>query len=226
MDNRDKILSELNEIAPTLLTLNKNVYTIPEGYFNNFTVELNAIIKAEEFLSALDKPFQVFQVPDDYFQTLPESIISKIRLPQTECFEELKEIAPSLNLISKKNIYTVPEAYFNNLKLEAPFEKASTGKIVFLRKTRRLISYAAAALIAGVLVTGAFFYPGNNSSFDVSKEVNKLSDDELNNYLETSHSISFFDDTMIMNQETPNIQEHLQLISDWELQQYLEENGS
>lgn len=226
MDNRDTILSELKEIAPTLLTLNKNVYTVPDGYFNKFADELNANIKTQEFLVSIDKQAQVFQVPDDYFQKLPQSILSKIRLNETECYDELEEIAPSLNLISKENLYTVPEVYFNNLKFDVPSEKVSTGKIVFLRKTRRLISYAAAAIIAGVLVTGAFFYPDNNTSFDVSKEVNKLSDAELNSYLDTSHSVSFFDDTMLLNQETPNIQEHLQLISDLELQQYLEESGS
>ena len=226
MNNRDTILSELEQIAPALLNLNKCVYTIPDGYFNNFAAELIAIINTEDFLSESKKTVQTFQVPDTYFEDLPRAIMAKIRNKNSECYSELEEIASSLNFISNKDIYTVPKGYFDNLIPKVPSEKNSGAKIVFLRKTRRLISYAAAAVMAGVLVTGAYFYPSNKASFDVSKEVNKLTDDELNNYLDTSHSFSFFDDTMNINTEAPNIQENLQLISDQELQQYLEENGS
>ncbi len=226
MDNSETILSELQEIAPTLITLNKNVYTTPTGYFNNFANELLGCINADALLAEAKKTAPVFQVPDNYFDTLAGSIIQKIKQQNNEYFVELEEVAPLLNTINKKNIYSLPQGYFEHLNIIIPAKKLSGAKVVFLSKTRRLISYAAAAVIAGVLVTGAIFYPGNSASFDVSKEVNKLSDAELNGYLESAHSISFMDDTMILNQESPSIQEHLKLVSDQELQQYLDENGS
>ena len=50
-----------------------------------------------------------FAVPENYFETLPGIILSRI-----EHARELKALSPTLSQIEKKNPFKVPDGYFNN----------------------------------------------------------------------------------------------------------------
>ena len=223
MHKSETILGELKEMTPMLLTLNKNVYTIPDGYFNHFLAGLMDKIKLQP---SWDKSNATYQVPEGYFDNFSASVIEKIQKEDnSSCYEELAQIAPLLNTINKKEVYSVPEGYFNDIEIVIPAVKKTLGKVISLGIARRMVSYAAAAVIAIVLVTGAVFFRTNSSSLDVSKELNKVSNAELNNYLDTAHSVSFLDEPTNLSQDVPNIQENLKLLNDQELQQYLDDNS-
>jgi hypothetical protein len=153
----------------------------------------------------------------------------------------LEQIAPALLTISKKSVFSVPAHYFEKSNFTAiakGSEKNNNGtaKVISMRNTRKWFSYAAAAVIAGVLITGALW---NNSSFtdssnvlSLNKEITNVSDDAIQNYLNNDVNASnYINDTSIIDSDEalPDVQQGLQNFSDEELSGYLkstEENNN
>ncbi len=225
MNNRDVILNELEAISPILAGMGEgNVYVVPAAYFDQFPVEMMEKIKAEELLA--EAKGNSFTVPKGYFDQLAGSVLLKIKgqsQTHTEVFEELEAIAPLLNTIDKRNVFSVPVGYFSKLAINLQKANRPAGKVISM--TRKWVSYAAAAVMAGVLVTGAFLYTDKSSNFE--KELNKLSDEEVINYVDnvTSPVANLDDATSLAGQEFPSVKDHLQTVSDDELKEYLKENG-
>lgn len=146
-----------------------------------------------------------FHVPAGYFETLPEKI-----LEQTGPF----------SVVGKGHPYEVPAGYFEGLPEQllartrnlSAEESSSSGKLVSLF-FRKIMPYAAAALLGGVLVTGAFIFtdqrnggsrfsgessnitashtilsPDNDLYQDISRKMQSLSDEEINRYLDENTS--------------------------------------
>jgi hypothetical protein len=110
--------------------------------------------------------------------------------------EELEVIAPLLKNISRQPVQSVPEGYFEQLSIKLPAQSAPVVKMSLVRKW---MGYAAAALVAGILVTAGFIFTDSDvqrfnyeqySRIDVPAEMNKLSDDELQSYLTTATVLS------------------------------------
>lgn len=214
-----QIINELKAIAPQIALMQQvDVYTVPKNYFDNLAPKIVEHIKTKIFL--LEAKSSTFKVPKDYFKTLPNLIFSKINSTESEVAVEFQEATSFLNSINKKNIYTVPINYFENFTV--PKIKKETTKIISFGIARRWISYAAAATIASILITGGFLYRTPKNSFDVTIELNNVSDAELNNYIE-NNSVAFFDDSTSLDQELPQLNESLKSVSDEELKQYLKE---
>ncbi len=221
MDTKETILGELREISPTVALISKEqVLTIPDRYFDTLPDSIMDKILTIGFDNAKYSPLTI---PNNYFNDLSSTILTKIKFQQSECFSELEEVAPLLNTINKQAIYTVPIDYFQNLNVGIKTSKKPTATIISFRNTRKWISYAAAAVMAGMLVTGAYLYTDRPASFDLSKEVNKLSDDELNSYINSDHSVVITPDSINLGSST-DVQSNLKLVSDEELKQYLEDN--
>lgn len=83
----------------------------------NIFCNLNSI-KETRRLKSFSRPFTV---PPGYFDDLPLIIIKKLQ-PQI-VNEELQEIAPSLQNISKLSPFTVPKHYFKDLSATGQFRK-------------------------------------------------------------------------------------------------------
>ncbi len=117
MEQKQNILAELTQISQAVATIgNRNVYTVPAGYFDNLAEEVLAKVQLAP-LQALPMPFSV---PAGYFDSLAGNIMDKIRaqeqaVPQSAVFEELQQLAPLFNTYGKKVPYSVPEGYFDNL---------------------------------------------------------------------------------------------------------------
>ena len=94
-----------------------------------------------------------YAVPEGYFNALPNLVMARIKAGQNEVAAELNEIAPLLNTISKAPVYAVPEGYFNQLSAPVP-----VAKVVKMGGSRRWMQLAVAAVTMGVLVTGAFLF--------------------------------------------------------------------
>jgi oligoribonuclease (3'-5' exoribonuclease) len=175
-----------------------------------------------------------------YFEGLPAAILAHVKnnAVTSEVQAELDEIAPLLNTISKQNIFTVPAGYFEKADFVSAIQSTKKqGKLVNMRFARRWTQYAAAAVMAGVLVTGAFMFTDTKgtaeyekySNIDVSSELNKVSEDELVNYLDSDEHYASVPDIALAEaggaEETLDDAEPVQVLSDDELSQYLKDNA-
>jgi len=165
---------------------------------------------------------------------LANNILSKIKLTNNtistnEIADELATVAPFLNTINKTNIYHVPENYFETFTVNAAFKKPA--KIInFTNRNRKWFAYAAAAVVTGIIAISILFFNRNNETnpyaqinkINISADISKLTDDEINNYLSASTSGGDFinDHDSDDNQD---VQDYLNNASDEEIQQYLNE---
>ena len=231
LEKNKHIVNELEQVAPILITAHVDtnlVFTIPVNYFRNLSSSILNAIAAENLKQSLNP----YQVPIGYFSNLSSTILNKIA--SDNCIvstidSELQIIAPLLNTISKANIYSVPAGYFNALDLvQAQQPKA---KIIALTSSKMWVKYAVAACLTGVLVAGAFMFNNKKGAvdyaaykkIDVTNSINKLSSEELINYLDNVNSITNANFATTLDIKLPEIQDHIQLISDEELDQYLQE---
>lgn len=235
MDNRAYITEELSPIAPLVAGIGpKELYTVPQGYFASFADAMAERIRIESLLNQASVP--VYEVPDGYFEQLPGSILTTIQ-SATEIKSELEEIAPLLSTIGKENVYGIPADYFvqADLARHARREQAVGAKRVSLRIARRWMQYAAAAVFAGILVTGAFLFTDNPAnieegkypSLDLSSELDKVSEADLLKYLDNPEHVAAAPATVQLATEADmaEVKNHLQNVSDEDLKQYVTENA-
>ncbi len=114
METKANILNELEQISQAVATIgNRNVYSVPDGYFNNLPAEM--LVKVQ-MLNAQAKPMP-YSVPDGYFDSLAGSIMDKIRLKKTT--QTVVENDDNLNedIIPRfvPTPYAVPAGYFESL---------------------------------------------------------------------------------------------------------------
>ena len=192
MNSPNAIQNELNELSSNLPFENKQpVFTVPGGYFENFAAAVWAKIQSQQpnsteewetlspVLAAIPKKMP-FTVPENYFQTLD--------LPD---FTE--PVAPLLAEISRSMPYGVPAGYFENLDRNVRNRIRKPGAPV-VSMTSRIVRYAAAAVVAGLVVTGGIFYFNGNGALDptrqseawVAQKLEKVSNSELETFINTA----------------------------------------
>jgi hypothetical protein len=228
MENRKDILSELQLISPVLAGLEPvNLFRVPDGYFNAFP---------DGILAKITATVETYQVPSGYFEELAGNILLKIKAGSEEIRAELDEVAPLLNTISRREVFSVPAGYFEQANLaETSINTKKDVKVVRMRKANRWMQYMAAAMMAGILVTGAFLFTDTNSDLsneknerlDISSELNKVSDDELVTYVNNpEHAAAAPATTQLASEEElADVKHHIKQVSDEELNLYLKENG-
>lgn len=125
MKNRNNILDELKEVAPTLANLaQSDAYSVPENYFSSLQSKIFTKIKEEEVWEkasdpALSPQLQLlkgkkhFSLPENYFANTTANILSTIR--KEEVVQELQALAPQLATLQKHNAFSVPQNYFSTL---------------------------------------------------------------------------------------------------------------
>lgn len=189
---------EIKNIEPT------NVFRVPEGYFEELPNLIEYRLSENIISSKLPSRNQNFEIPNNYFDTLSDRILTKIsetettqisleNLPKTNVFKVSEdyfdnlETVLKLETLSKENIFQVPDTYFDgfsNQILSKIHQKEDTKvlKVNWWQKSRVMWSAAASVmLIAGFL---AFFLP-NILKSDTEVALNKVSNEEIAKYLET-----------------------------------------
>jgi len=165
-----------------------------------------------------------------YFESLPE-----ILLEQAQFVE---------NHVITNSPYQVPPNYFDGLPsqllhriaaetiVEAPIQK-SPAKIVGFNQVKRWMSYAAAAILAGILITNAFLFTDKPnysdyekySTLDIPSTLNLVSDADLTNYIQNNSHTNGMEELVISeNQALPNLSENINQLSNENLDAYLQEN--
>ena len=238
MENRQNIVQELQDISSLLADMPLvNLYAVPYGYFESLPGIVLDKIRIEALLA--DASAKTFTVPQGYFERLPSTILSQIKAGENRLTEETAEIdivAPFLNMISRQNVYAVPEGYFEQVNFaDAAQNQKKETKVVTLRKARRWMQYAAAAVVAGVLVTGAFLFTDNNNylenekfeRLDVSSGLNTVSEADLVKYLNNPEHVVPSPATTLLasEEELADVKSNIRQLSDEELNQYLKENA-
>ena len=222
MENRQQIIGELTEISPFLAErMAASPYRVPAGYFDALAVAIWQKIQAETVLPTVKN--NAYQVPQGYFEGLSNNILTKIKAGAgNEVEAELAELAPLLHSIPKQTPYVLPVGYFEQLVPARAIPVKKKAKVISL--ARKWTQYAAAAVVAGILVTTAFLVTdntdtlhGNYRGLDVPAELDKVSENELATYLDNPES------AQALNVNGGELQD-IHTISDDELNQFLKEN--
>ena len=175
---------------------------------------LNTNKEEQEFLKGLPKN-NPYSVSDQYFETLSNDIIGKIK----ESDLNTKEEFPLLNTIGKEMPFSIPKGYFENLSIKLPSKEKS--QIVHINYFKRIM--VAASLIGIIFSSIALLNVYRKN--DITAAIKQIKTDELINHLDTAViPIPEIDLEEATPQELAVSQEDLLLASDEDLQDYLNEN--
>jgi hypothetical protein len=214
MQHNNEILEELRLIAPVLAGEEKlYAFQVPRGYFDALGGQMKA-----EFLV----PFNIktpFVIPAGYFETLAEKILSQIEIPVDE---ELAAIAPLLNTLEKKTMYQTPTGYFDQ-PVAVPAQEKTGAKVVSFKGYKRWMQYAAAAMLGGVLVSGAFLFTDSKDYIRADKE-GALNTTQQSHSVLTEEARNGSVRGIVPSVKHPVIAKKAEMLSDDELQNYLDEN--
>jgi hypothetical protein len=243
---------EAMELSPALSGLRHlPVYEAPAGYFEDFAGKMLTHIHASEelagissLLSGISKktPFSApegyFDQPGEYFSKLMGKAGVEAVAPLAGAEEPL---SPLLAGLRDKAVYQVPEGYFDGLAdsiLIKTGKQSGQARIVSVGLGRKWVKYAAAAIVAGMIVMGGWLglhhsaAPGGTGDYAsvLSKELYKATDQEIQNYLEDQddHTLN---DVVTNSSATLEINDSdarnlLGEVPDEELKTYAEEHGA
>jgi hypothetical protein len=171
MNKSTEIWNELNGISPALAAMERvNVFQVPDDYCN----ELDKRICTSVFLHQDEKNMDL-KVPDGYFEGLSNRILLKIKNTFSDSTvteinnvkREIESISPLLFSLNEKNVFTVPDNYFENFNdVISSKLNNSKAKIFSINKERKWWKYAAAAVITGGVLIGALQIFNNQSRQD------------------------------------------------------------
>lgn len=174
MNSRNAIQQELKDLRSSLPLTNTEqpVFTVPEGYFENFAASVLAKVKSQPSVPAADEladlspvlaaiPKQTpYHVPENYFQHLATDLPAFVK----------DEALPEFLTHTKQMPYTVPTGYFDGLAAQVA-AKLTRPKAKVISLSSRVVRYAAAAVLTGVIAVTAFLsVTGNRSGIDPSKQ--------------------------------------------------------
>jgi hypothetical protein len=242
-------VEELGHLSPMLGNMPKQVpYIVPQGYFEGLAAkalqsvsESNIHQNSKEelasispLLSGLKKDIP-FSVPQGYFEGLAEKALqSAIKSNNNQTAkEELATISPFLSGLKKDIPFSVPQGYFDSLTENISKQEIKPVVKVIAFTSRKWFRYAAAAVVAGVIVMAGFLYfggetkePGGTALAKFTRDVKKMND------IQKDDLIDFIDAGMSGNEtvqvdndkKSDEVKNLLQGISEEELKDFKEQS--
>jgi hypothetical protein len=233
-------IEEKASADPVLNINNENIYEVPPGYFEglagtilNRIKETEATDAKEELellspaLSQIEKK-NPFSSPEGYFEEFSDNVVAGVQAIEF-VNEELENLSPVMSSLKENNVYEVPQQYFEKLPAEI-LNKVNhqPAKVVPISFAKKIMRYAAAAVIIGVMAVGAYkvINPSVAPVIDPGPGIAKATEQELENFLNTN-TISLADTTTVISAEISedDTKDLLADVSDEELQKYLEQHG-
>jgi len=239
-----RVKEEETTLSSTLLQANNNPYQVPADYFNNLpAIILNRVktsatdnVKEEldiasPLLGQIGKKMP-FSTPAGYFEELGENAIAGAQAIDF-VNDALENGSPLTNGLKRMQVYHVPAGYFEQLpgRVLKAIKAQQPAKVVSMSFTRRVLRYAAAAVVAGLIVTaGVLFLNRGHKTVEgnqvvvASKDLDSISDDNLENYLQ-NQTPAPAEATLAANSEeltASDMKDMLADVSDEDLQQYIE----
>ena len=211
------------ELSPVLALLkDKPAFQVPEGYF----VELSPVLTVAHDRSA-------YKAPEGYFDRLPDLILERV----TESVTGARIVRMEPQIALEPQIFMEPVM----LDHEAAEETTSGGSAKVLKGHWWKYASAATAAVAACFVL-IFSLPGTDTNHEsvviAERGLSKLSDQDLQAYLDGQHSIlaesedqhampgePVENSTAALYMNEGEVKSLLSGISDDDLQQYMEEHG-
>lgn len=156
--------------------------------------------------------------------------------------EESENLSPLMNSLKMHNVYAVPAGYFENLSVVI-LNKAKAmqpAKLVSMSVGKKMLRYAAAAVVTGIVITAGILFMNRQSSaiipgtlvqaeekiqLETQNKIKGLSDDEISGFID--NQTSSFQDFLSMASSADIDGDDVKLmladIPDAELKQYLTE---
>jgi hypothetical protein len=199
MNSRNAIQEELKELSSFLPYDKQPVFTVPQGYFENFAASVWSRINSQHPMDTADELAELspvlaaiprkmpFTVPENYFSELTDN------LPAMTSNDQLPE---SLQQHHRHMPFTVPTGYFEGVAdsvLAKVKVKKPVGKVVSFGM-RPWMRIAAAAVVTGLIVVSGIAYFGNtgksidpNSQPDewISQKLKNINSKELDEFIRT-----------------------------------------
>jgi len=173
-----------------------------------------------------------FTVPENYFETLPEEVESRIVLetlsiqPNWEVPQgyfdnlgadiETRIAVDRLKSLVSNDGFAVPVNYFEDLQLKTIAKTKASGKVRFLQSN--VYRYAAAACVT--IVAGAALWLNLGKHPSEQQQLAKISDQEIMNYLQL-HADATDLTTLVENSADPTLGTEAHELSTEELEDYL-----
>ncbi|MEO8582771.1 MAG: hypothetical protein ABI415_03180 [Flavitalea sp.] len=179
-----------------------------------------------------------FSLPAGYFEELAEQVLRRIRTDEAQTpSEEIGILSPLLGGLKHKSTFTMPVGYMEQLTAETLETAGNDSKtrvvpMFFLGRTAR---FAAAAVVIGILATGAWFFTSHKrtdgslaqtnevtNNNQIRSQVDAISDAEMVNYLDSNLTITSMEAANSTDDiKQDDIEVLLADISDQELEHYL-----
>jgi len=191
-------LEEKAGIDPVLNINKDNIYQVPDNYFDNLAGNILNHIKARETSNAKEElellsPLlgqigkkNPFTSPDGYFNDFSDNIVAGVKAIEF-VNEELENLSPTMFDLKNKRVYEVPDGYFDSIAatILEKAKKQQPAKVVSIGFGRKIMRYAAAAVITGIVAVSVYFYSGNSKvvTVDLPGAVAKIPDQEIENFL-------------------------------------------
>ena len=176
--------------------------SVPEAYFDNFAVEvLGKIISAEKSQ----------EIPAGYFEGLTTNVLQRIKAEEQELtsLEEMELISPTIAKIGNQHPFTVPVGYFEkNIKtLQDQLAPKTLAPIVQMSGARKILKYAVAAVVTGLLGFGLYTFNFESDTAEVNPAIMAQADKiiETNNIDAVFNSLTEEDITDYMTSKGSNI---------------------
>jgi hypothetical protein len=207
-------VEELDHLSPMLGDLSKQVpYSVPQGYFEGLSakalqavtennINLNAKVELASlspFLSGLKKDIP-FSVPQGYFEELEIKALQSVTESNINqnAKDELASLSPLLSGLKKEMPFSVPQGYFESLSENINRVETKPVVKVISITSRKWFRYAAAAVVAGVIIVAGFLLsggdtkePGGKALAKFTKDVKKMNDvqkDDLIDFIDAGMS--------------------------------------
>ena len=240
-----------DEIATVIDITRNNPYEVPKNYFETLPEILLKKVKAQNtdsakeelevlspLLSQIGKKTP-FSTPAGYFDELTDNAVAGAKAIDF-VNDELENLSPVMNGLKEKKVYEVPAGYFNNLPAQI-LDKVKTqqpAKVVSMSFGRKVMKYAVAAVVAGIIVIGGWLYIGNDKRATdlpvaevkvpalIHDSVTNISDEVLQSFLE-GEDVAMSTPVITASDEigANDMKDMLADISDAELEKYIDQSS-
>ncbi|HKG69847.1 MAG TPA: hypothetical protein VKA92_13330 [Segetibacter sp.] len=233
MEKNDYILQELMEISDYMTNISKtNVYSVSPTYFDDLSEEITRKIMLNKERAYNFPPASTpYVIPEDYFTNLPGLIFQNVVNHQqlNGVIEEMEAIAPLLNTIDKKQLYSIPPDFFDKMQIPLPEMRKRKTKVVSVNRWKIFLRISAAAVVTSLLAIGVYTITGREFNTtrnrNARNEVKNLSNEEIVNFLKNNSSENITSVYKETSKHVNAIKSSLKEISDTEIQRFLKETG-